>query len=253
MLVFEIDHKAIKLIPMYACGIYSIHNKLTNDRYIGSSTNLRQRLDVHICSLTHKNNRNTNKQLLHDFCIYGADKFEIEILEFCENNQSTIDFLECKYIRQLGTYNKVRVDGRKVKRFDLQGNFIKEYKNIREAAKDVNISMDNIYQCCKNIKKKSVRNSMWRFSDECPENKIENYKKYCPQGRKVGRKIVQFDKYGKFIRVFNKIYEAAQVLNADHATITRCCKHNKQELIRSAYGYKWQFYEDFMKGEAVWS
>ena len=203
-----------------------------------------------MCSLTGKNNDRANKNLLNAVHTYGIDKFKIEILETCENNQSTIDYLECKYITSLGTYNNVRVDGRKIKRFDLYGNFICEYNNIRDAAKDVDITTDNIYQCCKRSKKQSVRKSMWRFSDECTANKIEPYKIYCPQGGRNGRKIVQFDKYGKFIKTYDKIYTAAEELKVDLATIHRCCKHNKNELKRSAYGYKWQFYEDFiLKGE----
>lgn len=36
-------------------------------------------------------------------------------------------------------------------------------------------------------------------------------------------------------------------LNIDLATIHRCCKYNKNSLKRSAYGYKWKFYEDWAK------
>lgn len=171
MTTLDFNHKAIKNIPRYTCGIYSIHNKLTNDRYIGSSTDIRSRVTAHLISVTGNNNSRANKNLLSDVRKYGVDKFEIEILETCEDNKSTISFLECKYIRELGTYNCVRVDGR----------------------------------------------------------------------------IVQFDKAGNFIRTFNKIYEAAKLLNADLATIHRCCKDNKNSFNRTAYGYKWKFYEDYLK------
>lgn len=247
MTTLDFNHKAIKNIPRYTCGIYSIHNKLTNDRCVGSSTDIRSRVTAHLISVTRNNNSRANKNLLSAVRKYGIDKFEIEILETCEDNKSTISFLECKYIRELGTYNCVRVDGRKVKRFDLDGNFIKEYTNIKSAAKDVNIQPDNIYQCCLMKKKTAVRKSMWRFSDECPFSKIECYKKYCPVGGRIGHKIVQFDKAGNFIRVFDKIYEAAKLLNADLATIHRCCKDNKNSFNRTAYGYKWKFYEDYLK------
>lgn len=247
MVQIGFNHKELKKIPRYTCGIYSIHNILTNDRYIGSSTNIRARLEYHLCGLTRKYTDRANKNLLKAVDKYGIDKFNVEILEICENNKSTIDFLECKYINELGTYNNVRVDGRKVKRFDLNGNLIKEYDNIREAAKDVDIATDNIYQCCKHSKKQSVRKSMWRFSDECNGNKIESYRTYCPQGTRYGRKIVQLDKYGNFIKLYDKIYQAAKELNIDLATIHRCCKYNKNSLNRSAYGYKWKFYEDWTK------
>lgn len=247
METLDFNHKALKNIPRYTSGIYSILNVLTGDRYVGSSTDIRQRLTCHLCSLTGKNTCRANKNLLKAVYEYGIDKFKVELLELCENNKSTLDFLECKYVLKLGTYNSVRVDGRKVKRFDLYGNFIKEYDNIRDAAKDVNIATDNIYQCCKHKRKQSVRKSMWRFSDECPENKIECYKVYCPSGGRIGHKIVQFDMCGNVIRTFDKIYEAAQLLNADLATIHRCCKNNKKLFNHSAYGYKWKFYEDYIK------
>lgn len=247
MEVFGFNYKELKNIPRYTCGIYSIHNILTNDRYVGSSTNIRARLECHLCGLTGNHNDRINKNLLSAVKRYGIDKFNIEILETCENNKSTLDFLECKYINELGTYNNVRVDGRKVKRFDLDGNFIHEYLNIREAAKDVDTTTDNIYQCCKHKRKQSVRKSMWRFSDECSENKIECYKKHCPVGGRVGHKIVQFSKTGKFIRTFDRIADAAKMLNADQATIHKCCKDNKKSFNRSAYGYKWKFYEDYIE------
>ena len=255
MEIVGFNHRELKKIPRYTCGIYSIHNILTNDRYIGSSTNIRARLECHLCGLTGKYHDRVNKNLLTAINQYGIDKFNVEILETCENNKSTIDFLECKYINELGTYNNVRVDGRKIKRFDLQGNFIKEYNNIREAAKDVDIATDNIYQCCKHKRKHSVRKSMWRFSDECPENKIECYKNHCCVGGRVGHKIVQFSKNGEFIKTFDKISDAAKLLNADLATIHRCCKDNRSSFNRSAYGYKWKFYEDCKKdgGWSVWN
>lgn len=91
MTTLDFNHKAIKNTPRYTCGIYSIHNKLTNDRYIGSSTDIRSRVTAHLISVTGNNNSRANKNLLSDVRKYGVDKFEIEILETCEDNKNSFN------------------------------------------------------------------------------------------------------------------------------------------------------------------
>jgi hypothetical protein len=53
---------------------------------------------------------------------------------------------------------------RKIKQFDLSGNYIKEYKSIALAAKDVNISKSCIYGVLTE-KRKTAAGFIWKYSD----------------------------------------------------------------------------------------
>ena len=55
--------------------------------------------------------------------------------------------------------------GKPVFQFDLQGNFIKKYSNLREAADKTKISISNISQCC-NGKYKQAKGYVWKFKSE---------------------------------------------------------------------------------------
>jgi len=50
--------------------------------------------------------------------------------------------------------------GKKVKQYDLQGNFIKEWISISEASRELNIHQKNIRACCKN-KRKTAGGYIW--------------------------------------------------------------------------------------------
>lgn len=81
---------------MAKCGIYSITNKETGQKYIGQSINIERRFEQH---------KYNNKPVTYiDRAIkkHGADKFKFEILEECRPNQ--LNQLERKHIRKYNTY-----------------------------------------------------------------------------------------------------------------------------------------------------
>lgn len=61
-------------------GVYCIHNRTTDKRYIGESENVAARIHGHFLSLKYKNH--PNKPLQKDFDSYGENDFEITLL--CE-------------------------------------------------------------------------------------------------------------------------------------------------------------------------
>ena len=67
------------------CGIYKIINTVTNDFYIGSSKNVKNRWMSHKKPSTW--NKCPNNQLYLDMQKYGVDKFVFEILEEAEIEQ----------------------------------------------------------------------------------------------------------------------------------------------------------------------
>lgn len=67
-------------------GIYQIKNAITGDFYIGSASNLRQRLRDHRRRLV--NNAHVNEHLQRAYNKYGAENFEYSMLEYCEKEQA---------------------------------------------------------------------------------------------------------------------------------------------------------------------
>lgn len=63
-------------------GIYKITNKINNNCYIGSATNLSRRWITHTYALKAKRHRNNHLQ--NAWNLYGKNSFTFEVLFFCE-------------------------------------------------------------------------------------------------------------------------------------------------------------------------
>ena len=83
------------------CGIYMIINLINNHKYIGSSINIKRRLEIHRSNLRH--NHHSNSHLQNAWNKYGEDNFVFNILEKCskekrfEREQYYIDTIKPKY------------------------------------------------------------------------------------------------------------------------------------------------------------
>lgn len=60
------------------------------------------------------------------------------------------------------TYPKIM---KKVKQYDLEGNFIKEWKSITDAEEHLNINLKHMAEHCRG-KRKSLGGYIWRYSDD---------------------------------------------------------------------------------------
>ena len=65
-------------------GIYKITNKINGKIYIGSSVDLKRRINEHFWEL--KNNRHPNIHLQYAYNKYGRNNFEVEVIEYCNKN-----------------------------------------------------------------------------------------------------------------------------------------------------------------------
>lgn len=143
-------------------GIYCIINIKNSKRYIGSSKNIRQRLWTHRAGLRH--NKHENYYLQAAWNKYGEDNFDFYIVESCEEKvllereQWYINTMKPEYNinpiaqnppsskesrkKQSETRKKLFAEGKlkpsfkhtPVYVYDLEGNFIKEYSTMKEAA-----------------------------------------------------------------------------------------------------------------------
>lgn len=103
-------------------GVYKITNTITNDFYIGSSKDVKQRLAVHKKPSVWK--KYSNNPLYKDMQKYGVDKFSFEIL--AEVEVEKLKETEQKFIETLKpTYNNRNANGLDVER---KKEYNKEYR-----------------------------------------------------------------------------------------------------------------------------
>ena len=169
---------------MKISAVYKITNTITNDFYIGSSKDVKQRLTVHKCPSTW--NRYPNNQLYHDFQKHGVDKFEFEILAEVESEQ--LKEAEQQFIETLKpTYNNYNAKGLNIeRRKEYQKEYNKEYqksdkyKEYEKSEKRKKAKKEYLKEYQKSDKYKEYQKE-YQKSDKYKEYQKEFYKKYHNQ------------------------------------------------------------------------
>ena len=121
---------------------------------------------------------------------------KVENLEFATNKEQQI------HKHAMGLGNNFT---RKVKQYDLNWNFIKEYDSIVSAAREMKISKGNI-QCVLLKKTKTAAGYIWRYSDD---NNIDFTEKISINENK-GRRVAQYDLNMNLIKMHDNIAEASR-------------------------------------------
>ena len=200
-------------IQRHSAGVYKITNLKNGNFYIGSSVNVYNRFHSHSNKLLYNNH--SSKYLQNAYNKYGKDSFFFEVLEYCKKEliekgeQYYIDLLNPKYnIRKLAQIN-LGVSPSKVTRekiskslkekyskglqsyrqnhmwrginvFDLDGNFIKSFKCIMDACRELEISKANLRRAL-NSKGRALSYQFRDINDIFPEKYVSNVNQY---GRK---------------------------------------------------------------------
>lgn len=122
---------------------------------------------------------------------------------------------------------------RPVLKYDLNGNFIKEYKSISEAAIDNNTIVSNISLCCQGGAK-SAKKLIWRYktSDDIPI-KIEKRE----PGVNDKKAVLQYSLDGTFIKEFETIRLACKETGSRDTSIIMCCKGK----LNTHNNYTWRY------------
>lgn len=136
-----------------------------------------------------------------------------------------------------GTTDKFLYEGnpkyKAVDVYDKDKNLICTYKNIAECARQLNVNICTVQDCCygKSIMCKSKY--YLRFHNEpLDKYRLERIKKQS--SRKIGKYTLD----DELIEIYDSMVAAAKSLNINHSSkISQCC-NNKQ---KQAYGYKWKF------------
>lgn len=121
---------------------------------------------------------------------------------------------------------------KKVNQYDLNGNFIKEWKSSVEASNELKINNSNINLVCKGVRKKAG-GFMWKYDDN-NKNKIEEYFK---QPNYNERQITQFTLDDNKIKTYSNVKMASIETKILRTSIVNCL----QNRTKSAGGYKWKY------------
>ena len=167
-------------------GIYKITNTITNDFYIGSSKDVKQRWRAHKKPSVWKNH--PNNPMYIDMQKYGVDKFSFQILE--EAEESFLKVAEQQFIETLKpTYNQMNAKGLNiVRRKDYLKEYNKEYeksdkrkKAKKEYMKEYHRKHNKEYKnqlCSYNGKTLTLAALAARFSKAGVEHSTIEAKKY---------------------------------------------------------------------------
>ena len=137
----------------------------------------------------------------------------------------------------IGSKNSKLKFRRKIKQYDLQGNFVKEWNSIQEANEFYNASKGggHISDCC-NYKRDIAFGFIWRFSEDQTVVK--------PHLRKNSKRVAKIDiKTNEVLKIYNSLAEAAESVKGQSANISVCCSP-KYPNNKTYKGYKWLYIED---------
>lgn len=135
------------------------------------------------------------------------------------------------------TKNKVsnsikELQGRKILQYDLDGNKIKEWDCIVDAAKELNIDKANIGHCCSHKKNhNSAGGFIWRYIEDS-----------TPVIKYTSNSICVLDLNHKLTSIFKTAALASKELGVSTCSISNCCNHK----IENVKGYIFVKYKEFM-------
>lgn len=121
--------------------------------------------------------------------------------------------------------------GKVVLQFDLEGNFIREFKSAKEAANFYNCDPHTITYACTGRSKSGV-GFLWRYKDDYNGEKIK-YEPYKPNTKHV----YQFDLGGNFIAEYESATIAGESIGCSGHDISATCR-GKQ---KTCAGFIWRY------------
>lgn len=111
--------------------------------------------------------------------------------------------------------------GKKIKQYDIQGNFIREFRNSTEAMEITGIKNDTISHCLRN-KTKSAGGFIWKYSEI-----------------KIIPKIIQYTLDNIFVKEWESLKQIKLTNQYVGTSILNCCKGK----IYSSGGFIWKYKE----------
>ena len=118
----------------------------------------------------------------------------------------------------------------KIKQYDLNGNFIKEWNSSIEAEKDLNINSRSIRAVCSG-KRNTAGGFIWKYLNDDSPVKLKN---------KTKKEVCQYDLNNNYIATYHSLKEAEEQTGINYTSISKAC-NNK---IKTAGKYIWKYKGD---------
>lgn len=215
--------------------IYLLENTANQKKYIGQTQDLSWRKVTHRGKL--KLGQHPNYKLQEDWDKYGEKAFKYTVLEYCDRSIANeremyyialYDTVNAGYNISIGGTNGNNFPRKKIKQYDLNGNFIREWDSAADAARAYNVKRTYITNAVKH--KKMFANSQWCYIDE----NIDGY--YCRKGQ---RPIIQYDLKGNVIKVYKTAKDVEAQNNMFNSSFISYAALSDSKDI--AYGYRWKY------------
>ena len=218
-------------------GIYCIENVSNGKKYIGQSNYIKARFRQHKSKL--QRNCHPNILLQNAWNKYGSDSFKFYIIEKCSAEQ--LNEKEMYYINKYGTYGKgynlsvggdpgVNSRGKRIKQYDLDGNFIKTWDNAAEASRFFNVDRSQITYAVRHHR--TMYGYQWCYENES----IDGY--FTKSNQKP---VAQYDLQGNLVRFYKSIKEVVDINPSfSKDNIWHSIKGHWRQ---TAYGFKWKYIE----------
>jgi group I intron endonuclease len=200
-------------------GIYTITNVITKHIYVGAASNIKKRLNDHLCSL--RKNVHDNNYLQNSFNKYGEEVFSFEILEECDKKY--LYSQEHYWCNMLNVHNKKYGYNLKPTHPNNISICTEETRNkIKEKA--TGRVWSNEYKELFRQKRLGKKQSL----DHIQKAKEGRYKK-----------VYQYSLNGEFIREWESAQLIQQELKISASHICNCC--NNKKSYKSSKGFKWSY------------
>jgi hypothetical protein len=126
--------------------------------------------------------------------------------------------------------------------YSLDGNFIREFKNKKEAEILLKIGRGCLCRAINSNGLKSANGYLWFYKGNVPE-KINRYKK------SFYKEILQYDLNYTYIKKYSSIKEASKILNICDVTIINCAKGK----FSHAGGFIWRYADELLNNFKIYS
>ncbi len=201
-------------------------------RYVGKTSNPKYRLSGHIAECKKESTIHYRARWIKTLLKENL-KPEIKFIKVCPLEK--FEEIESHYIEMYKSYkltnsdesgqgNKNRIkevidrqskkSGRVVYQYNINGDFIKEYTTVRQAARVLGINHSYISRCCSG-EYKHTKGFIFRYK------KIDVDKVVNPNA--VQKKVIEIDCNGETIGEWNSIMECSRSTGIDNSHISRIC------------------------------
>ena len=152
-----------------------------------------------------------------------------------ENKQNNkVDNLEhCTYAYNLTYGSRAEEKDVAVIQYDLEGNFIKEHKSVRFAAKDTNTNPRSISNVIHGWAKQAG-GYIWRLKEGNSLGEVQSYVNYNKSA------ILCYNMNGDFIREYKSMIDAEKDLNICYQSISDCCRGKRKSVKGFIFKYKYK-------------